>query len=80
MSQERLSNEEFVQHLMSFSQYGAMTQIFVIEAIRFYAESVSRTPEPTEDSNEMINPKLWHRIATDITKAMKEQYETPLAN
>jgi hypothetical protein len=72
--QERLTNEEFVSKLMSFSAYGALTQAFVIEAIRYYSEKVSSTPEPQDDKEAVINPVIWHKIAVDINKALEEQY------
>ena len=76
MSEKRLTNEEFISSLMSFSQYGAMTQVFVIEAVRYYAEQVSNTPVPEDDPRAIISPVLWHRIAVDIKKAMDENYAT----
>jgi hypothetical protein len=72
----RLTNEEFVSKLMSFSTYGALTQVFIIEAIRYYSEQVSATPEPEDDGNSFISPKLWHRIAVDLKKALDENYAT----
>lgn len=72
--EKHLSNEEFVSHLMRFSQYGALTRVFVIEAIRYYSEQVSSTPEPKDDPRSPISPTVWHRIAVDIKKAMDENY------
>lgn len=69
-----LTNEEFFNELMSFSQYGPLTQVFVIEAVRFYSEKVSSTPEPAEHGNGMISAIVWHRIAVDVGKALEEQY------
>lgn len=73
MSNQKLSNEEFLDELMRFSKYGALTQVFVMEAIRFYAEEVSRTTF-SDDKNTIINPETWHAIAVDLKKAFEERY------
>ena len=75
---KKLTNEEFINELMCFSTYGALTQVFVIEAIRYYAEQVANTPEPTESDGSLLNPVIWHAIAKDIQKALKENYETSI--
>jgi len=74
-SNKRKTNEEFVVELMNFSPYGVLCQAFIIEAIRYYADQVSSTPEPTDDTSQFISPKAWHGIAVDITKRMKDRYE-----
>lgn len=68
------TNVEFVTELMELSSYGPLTQVFIIEAIRYYSEQVSNTPEPPDNITEFINPKLWHKIATDINSKMKARY------
>lgn len=72
----RQTNVEFVTELMELSSYGVLSQVFVIEAIRYYSEQVSKTPEPPDNITEFINPKLWHKIATDINSRMKIRYES----
>jgi len=80
MKNHKLSNEEFLEELMSNCTAGLLTQVFVIEAIRYYAEKVSSTPEPENDSNAFISPKMWHKIATEISTKLKDNYDTPAAH
>lgn len=71
----RPTNEEFVGYMMSYSKFGGLTQIFIIEAIRYYAEQIASQPAPTESGTSLINPIAWHAVAVDILEKMKEQYE-----
>ena len=70
----RKTNEEFVNGLMSYSVYGHLTQVFIIEAIRYYSEKVSSTTEPEDDPRAILSPVVWHRIAVDLNKQLEENY------
>lgn len=72
---KKLNNEEFIAHLMTVSPYGAMCQIFIIEAIRYYSERVSSQDIPADDPDALINPKAWHATAEDISRQMALKYE-----
>ena len=78
MSNE-MTNEKFVSHLMNYSPTGAMSQIFVIEAIRFYTlEVVLKQPRPTENPPEsLFNRIAWWDTAKYIENKFKEVYEAP---
>jgi hypothetical protein len=69
------TNAEFVENLMNFSPHGGLCQAFIIEAIRYYAEKVAATPEPTEHGNGLISAIAWHKIAKDILERMEQKYE-----
>ena len=69
------TNEEFLEELMMFSEHGALIRIFIIEAIRNYAEEVAANPVPKEDGNSFISQIAWHGCATEILARMKENYE-----
>jgi hypothetical protein len=73
---QKLTNDEFINELMTYSVHGPMMQVFVIEAVRSYSALVSSTPVPEADPASIINPKMWHAIACDVSKAFKENYET----
>lgn len=64
------TNVEKITHMMEFSNYGAMSQMFIMEAVWRYAEAVARTPveEVREQfgENSFINPDAWHGVATEI--------------
>ena len=67
------SNELFVRNLMQFSPYGALAEVFVIEAIRHYAGMIASTPKPEEKEHAIVNPRAWHDIAEDITNKINER-------
>lgn len=69
------NNEDLVKNLMTFSPYGAMGQIFVVEAIRSYAEQLAKQPVPKDNPDSMISPVLWHAIATDVDARCKDFYK-----
>jgi hypothetical protein len=58
---------------MNFSKYGDLCQSFIIEAIRYYSKMVSEST-PKDNPNAIINPIIWHGIATDIYSRLAEQY------
>jgi hypothetical protein len=69
------TNEEFIGDLMGYSEHGALIQIFVVEAIRNYAEQVAATPTPTDHGTGYISAIAWHGCATEVMEKMKENYE-----
>jgi hypothetical protein len=68
------TNIEFVKWLMNYSPHGALCQVFIIEAIRHYAEQISHTkpPEP-ENDNGFISAIAWHNIAVDILNKIENR-------
>lgn len=71
---KKLNNEEFLANLMLFSPYGALCQVFLIEAIRYYAERVAAT-DPTPNDKAAIDPVVWQGIAKDVSEKIKLKYE-----
>lgn len=71
-----MSNTEFITELMDYSYYGALTQVFIIEAIRRYAEIIVAQPKPAEHGNGVISVIAWHEIAEEIKTRMEAAYGT----
>ena len=77
-----MTNEEFVAHLMRYSPHGALCQVFVIEAIRAYVETIveaySENPngftDELQDKMGLISAEAWVGIAKDIQRRYKENY------
>jgi hypothetical protein len=71
------NNTEFLVDVMEFSKSGPLMQIFVIEALRYYSELVSKTEatETEKDSVSLINPKAWRETAKELHKLLTEKYE-----
>lgn len=83
----RPTNIDMVVDLMNHSRYGALSQVFVMEAIARYAEQMAEAteeeltpeePEPAPDGtirvNMGINPQAWIAVAKDI-KARLEAHD-----
>lgn len=72
---KKKTNVQFVKHLMESSQYGVLTQAFVIEAVAKYAEAVIKehTNKKTLDTN-LIHNKAWLGIANEVQKKINKQY------
>jgi hypothetical protein len=70
-----LNDEEFLAHLMVESPYGPMGVIFVLEAIRYYAEQVSLQKPPADDPTAIINPSAWHATAVSIIEKFNLRHE-----
>jgi hypothetical protein len=72
---KRRSNEDIVMELMNSSQFGAMSQVFVVNAIRSYAATIAAAPEPESDGNGFISNIAWHRVAVETMKRMDLMYK-----
>jgi len=69
---KKLTNLQIVENLMTYSKHGSLVQIFVIEAIRFYAEREALRPIP-DNTTDPINPRHWWAIANEISDKLKEK-------
>jgi hypothetical protein len=68
----RTPNQEFLTDMMTFSRFGPMTEVFVMEAVRLHAQAVAAQNPDNADQDAMISPHLWVNVARDI-KARFEQ-------
>lgn len=72
------TNVEFVTEAMEFSKYGAVAQMFIMDALMKVAKHVAETPieevrrQFGEDS--FINPDAWHGAAVELNDKFKEKY------
>jgi hypothetical protein len=70
----RKTNEQIVRDLMRFSRFGALSQVFVIDAIRKHADRVARaTPDQIGDG--LISAEAWIGVAQEIKAIMDQAYE-----
>ena len=67
-TEKKVTNVEFVTHLMEFHPSGALVQAFVIEALRFYSRMVGQQdPANFDPSKEyFVNPHAWRAIGVDV--------------
>ena len=69
------TNIEKVTRLMDFSKAGPMSQIMIMEAIRFYTEMVVNNGEPEEPKGEerpLVNPVAWYHTARIVHDELEE--------
>ena len=70
---EQNQNEQIVSELMNDMKWGILSQVFVIESLRFYSKIISEsTPK---DTNDMISQHTWKAIAEDVQQRLVATYE-----
>ena len=74
MSSQIQTNVEFVTELMQFSRYGALAQLFVVDANMKHAEAVAAADDPNAFSNGLIHGPTWVDCAKDIKRQLDEFY------
>ena len=70
---KRMSNVEFVAEMMNFSRYGALAQIFIIDAIRKHADRVAMM-KPNQINHPLISEQSWIGVAKEIQSQMVLKY------
>lgn len=71
------TNEEFVVELMNFSPYGALSQIFIIEAISYYSKCVIdefSEKDLKDQRRSLIDNKAWLGVANYIETRLRKKY------
>jgi hypothetical protein len=66
----RETNVEFVTRLMERSKSGPLAQLFIVEAVRKYAEACSKA-EPKQMDVGFITGAQWKRTAEEIHAEME---------
>lgn len=56
------TNTQFVTRMMEFSNYGALAQLFVLEALRNWSEKVAAA-DPTKVETGFISGAAWVGVA-----------------
>lgn len=69
------NNNDLVKDLMNFSPYGALCQMFIIQAISKYCDEVIAHEITEKDERGFVNPHAWKGTAEDIKKRMDDFYE-----
>ena len=64
---QRKSNTEFVHDLMELSDFGGLSQLAIMEAIRFYTELVVNNPRPEDDDEaSFVSKQGWWDVNADL--------------
>lgn len=68
------TNVEFVTEIMEFSKYGALVQIFVLQAIEKFANEVANAPpEIFAKTDHFISTKAWQGVAREIVQKIDQR-------
>ena len=70
------TNVQLVTHMMDYSRYGALSQAFIFEAIRRYAEQVAAVDKDKINPNDwlFISFDGWQGVANEILKTLTENW------
>ncbi|MCR6481044.1 hypothetical protein NU688_33140 [Variovorax sp. ZS18.2.2] len=68
-----MTNVEFVVDLMEFSQHGALSQVFVIDALQKHADRVAAA-DPRILDHGFISGERWVSVAKEIQGKLNAKY------
>lgn len=71
------TNIEFVTEFMNFSSQGALAQLFVIQALNYYAATVIKNQDQLRKDMKggFINAEAWIRTAHEYERKAEEQFK-----
>lgn len=72
MKTKARTNEKIVKDIMTRSKYGALAQMFVMDAINKLANTVAESKPSEYPKNGFISPEAWIGVAKEIQKELKE--------
>ena len=70
MAKSPMTNIERVQHIMTYSRYGALAQLFVMDALHKWTDIISKA-SPQQVDNGFVDPEAWIGVAAEIQNALK---------
>lgn len=75
MKKKIQTNVQLVKSMMEYSNYGALAQVFIMDAIGKHAEACSKIDLATIDREKwgFISPEGWVGVANEISAKLKEQ-------
>jgi hypothetical protein len=69
MAKRPMTNIEKVTHMMSYSNYGALAQMFVMEALHKWSDIISKT-DPKKVDNGFVSGEAWVGVAKEIQQGL----------
>lgn len=63
------TNVQFVKDIMEFSRYGALAQVFVIDALDKWSKKISEV-DPAQVDSAMVNGEAWVGVAKEIQEKL----------
>jgi len=72
------TNVEVITDIMEYSEFGALAQMFVIDALTKAAKRVAEAPWPeiskAFEGNQMISARAWQGVAKEIQAKLDAAY------
>jgi hypothetical protein len=68
------TNVQIVRDLMEFSKFGALSQMFIIDAITKQAALVAKSRPSDYPAGGFVEPTAWIGVAKEIEARMAEAY------
>jgi hypothetical protein len=68
------TNEDILRDIMNFSRYGALAQLFVIDALTKFANTVAASKPEDYPDNGIVQPEAWIGVAKEIKEKLDEFY------
>jgi hypothetical protein len=72
MAKRPMTNIEKVTHIMSYSNYGALAQMFVMEALHKWSGIVSKA-SPKQIGIGFVSGEAWIGVAKEIQKGLNTE-------
>lgn len=69
------SNVDFIREIMERSNYGALSQVFVIEALRFYSRMITDTKREVSPPGTVVPKEVWWDIADDVKRKIEARLD-----
>jgi len=69
MAKRPMTNTEKVIHIMTYSNFGALAQMFVMESLHKWSDVISKA-SPEQVDNGFVNGEAWIGVAKEIQRAL----------
>lgn len=73
-AKKRRTNMQLVVRLMSVSQYGDLSQLFIMNAIKSAADVTAEIDPATLPKNSFAAPEAWVGVAKEIKAAIDDNW------
>lgn len=71
---KRKTNVQLVQEIMTYSSYGVLAQLFVIDALTKMSEAVAKADPDKITRESFVNGRAWTGVAKEIKMKLDENY------
>lgn len=68
---KRKTNESIVRDIMRNSRFGALSQVFVMDALQKLADAVAASKPKDYPKNSFVHPEAWIGVAKEIQEKLK---------